>query len=193
MAGHSSSVLTAPRVVVFNGQGAWVAVTIQQNFVSTLLPVVAQQAAAQQPIIGTIDAGAVLNVIQATVTADRRYVMMTLNPGVTRLLDLQTFPFGGGSFSTPAFVQVPTLSSLRVQTAVTIPDGGTLLIGGQKLASDTEVEAGVPILSKIPILRRAYSSRTMVKDEQTLLILIKPKILIQTEQEELAFPSFSRR
>ena len=76
--------------------------------------------------------------------------------------------------------------------AVSVPDGGTLLIGGQKLASETEVEAGVPILSKIPILKRAYSSRSMVKDEQTLLILIKPKILIQTEQEELAFPSFSR-
>ncbi len=91
-----------------------------------------------------------------------------------------------------AFIQLPTLSSQRVQTTVSIPDGGTLLIGGQKLASETEVEAGVPILSKIPILKRAYSSRSLIKDEQTLLILIKPKILIQSEQEELAFPSFGR-
>ena len=71
-----------------------------------------------------------------------------------------------------------------------MPDGGTLLIGGQKLASETEVEAGVPILSKIPILKRLYSSRSMVKDEQTLLMLVKPTIIIQPEQEELAFPSF---
>jgi len=74
-----------------------------------------------------------------------------------------------------------------------VPDGGTLLIGGQKLSSETEVEAGVPILSKIPILKRAYSSRSMIKDEQTLLILVKPKIYIQAEQEELAFPSFGQR
>jgi len=47
------------------------------------------------------------------------------------------------------------------------------------------------VLSKIPLLKRAYSARTLVKDEQTLLILIKPKIMIQSEQEELAFPSFS--
>ena len=65
-----------------------------------------------------------------------------------------------------------------------------MLIGGQKLASETEVEAGVPILSKIPVLKRLYSSRSLVKDEQTLLILIKPKILIQSETEEAAFPSF---
>jgi general secretion pathway protein D len=186
-----TSVLTAPRVVVFNGFGAWVAVTIQQNFVSTLNPVLAQGAVAQAPTIGRVDAGAVLNIFQAVVTADRRYVMMTLSPGVTRLIDLQTFPFSGGTGALNAFVQLPTLSSLRIQTAVSVPDGGTLLIGGQKLSSESEVEAGVPILSKIPILKRAYSSRTMVKDEQTLLILIKPKILIQSEQEELAFPSFA--
>ena len=48
----------------------------------------------------------------------------------------------------------------------------------------------MPVLSKIPILKRAFQSRTMIKDEQTLLILIKPRILIQPEQEEIAFPSF---
>ncbi|MEK6674867.1 MAG: hypothetical protein AABZ47_04335 [Planctomycetota bacterium] len=188
-----TSVVTAPRVVVFNGFGAWVAVTVQQNFVSTLAPVIAQGAVAQQPVIGTIDAGAVLNIQQAVVSADKRYVMMTLNPGVTRLIDLQTFQFSGGTLALDAFIQIPTLSSLRIQTAVMVPDGGTLLIGGQKLASESEVEAGVPVLSKIPILKRAYSSRSTVKDEQTLLILIKPKVLIQSEQEELAFPSFAHK
>jgi type II secretory pathway component GspD/PulD (secretin) len=194
-----TSVLTAPRLVLFNGQRSWVAVTIQQNFVSTLNPVTGTGAVAQAPVTGTINSGAVLDV-NATVTADKRYVTMTLRPGITRLLDLQTIPFSGGAAgggfgggtALGAFVQLPTLSSQRVQTTVSIPDGGTLLIGGQKLASETEVEAGVPVLSKIPLLKRAYSSHSMIKDEQTLLILIKPKILIQSEQEELAFPSFSK-
>lgn len=193
-----TTLLTAPRLVLFNGQRSWVAVTIQQNFVSTLNPVTGTGAVAQAPQTGTINSGAVLDV-NATVTADKRYVTMTLRPGITRLLDLQTIPFSGGGAgggfgggtALAAFIQLPTLSAQRVQTTVSIPDGGTLLIGGQKLASETEVEAGVPVLSKIPILKRAYSARTMVKDEQTLLILIKPKILIQSEQEELAFPSFS--
>ena len=195
-----TTVLTAPQLVLFNGQRSWVAVTIQQNFVSTLNPVVQQGAVAQAPVTGVIDSGAVLDVT-ATATADKRYVTMTLRPGVTRLLDLQTIPFsggaagggfGGGGTALTAFIQLPTLSSHRVQTTVSVPDGGTLLLGGQKLASETEVEAGVPVLSKIPILKRAYSSRTMVKDEQTLLILVKPKILIPAEQEELAFPSFGK-
>ena len=187
-----SSVLTAPRLVVFNGGSAWIAVTIQQNFVRTLLPVVATGAVAVQPDTQTIDAGATL-FVRATVTADRRYIMMLIAPGVTRLLALQTFAFSGGTGAGQAFVQLPTLSSQRIQTMVSVPDGGTLLIGGQKLASEAEVEAGVPILSKIPILKRLYSSRSMVKDEQVLLILVKPKILIHSEQEEIAFPSFTQR
>ncbi len=194
-----TSVLTAPRLVLFNGQRSWVAVTVQQNFVSQLNPIVGTGAVAQAPQTATIDSGAVLDVA-ATVTADRRYVTMTVRPGVTRLLDLQTIPFSGGGAgggfgggaANQAFIQLPTLSTQRVQTTVSVPDGGTLLIGGQKLASESEVEAGVPILSKIPILKRLYSSRSMVKDEQTLLILIRPKILIQSEQEELAFPSFTQ-
>lgn len=195
-----TTVLTAPRLVLLDGQRSWVAVTIQQNFVSQLNPVVGAGAVAQAPQTSTIDSGAVLDVT-ATVTSDRRYVTMTLRPGITRLLALQTIPFSGGGAgggfgggaALSAFIQLPTLSSQRVQTTVSVPDGGTLLIGGQKLASETEVEAGVPILSKIPILKRVYSARSMIKDEQTLLILIKPKILIQTEQEEIAFPSFGRR
>ncbi|UCE61206.1 MAG: hypothetical protein JSU63_05550 [Phycisphaerales bacterium] len=186
-----TSVLTAPRLVVFNGGSAWVAVTIQQNFVTQLQPIVAQQAVAQAPQVGTVDAGASL-FVRATVTADRRYVMMLIAPGVTRLLALQTFQFAGGVGAFPAFIQLPTLSAQRLQTVVSVPDGGTLLVGGQKLANEAEIEAGVPILSKIPILKRAYSSRSMIKDEQTLLILIKPKVLIQSEQEEIAFPSFKK-
>lgn len=89
-----TSVLTAPQLVLFNGQRSWVAVTIQQNFVSALNPVVAQGAVAQAPQIGTIDSGAVLDV-NATVTSDKRYVTMTVRPGVTRLLGLQTIPFTG--------------------------------------------------------------------------------------------------
>jgi Flp pilus assembly secretin CpaC/tetratricopeptide (TPR) repeat protein len=187
-----NSVLTAPRIVLFNGQRSWVAVTVQTNFVSQLLPVVATAAAAQAPQTGTINAGAVLDV-QGTVTSDKRYVTMTLRPGVTRLNQLSTFQTSGGGTAGDAFVQLPELSSQLIKTTVTVPDSGTLLIGGQKLAAETEVDSGVPGLSKIPVLKRLYSSRVLVKDEQTLLILVKPTIFIQSEQEEQAFPSFSNR
>ncbi|KKL82741.1 hypothetical protein LCGC14_1981740, partial [marine sediment metagenome] len=52
---------------------------------------------------------------------------------------------------------------------VAISDGGTLLLGGQGLAGEREREMGGPILSKIPILNRAFQNRALVRDEQTLV------------------------
>jgi type II secretory pathway component GspD/PulD (secretin) len=143
-------------------------------------------------LINNIETGSVLDA-QATVSADRRYVTMTLRPSVGRLLGIQTFGFQvGAAAGEGAFVQLPSITRQVVRTTVSVPDGGTLLIGGQKLAGEIEIEGGVPVLSKIPILKRFYSSRTLVKDEQVLLILIKPKIIIRTEAEQEAFPSFSQ-
>lgn len=190
-----STTLSAPRLVLFNGQRSWVAVTNQQAFVSELEPSVAAGAAAQRPETDVLPTGAVLDV-RATVSADRRYVTMTLLPAVGRLLDIQTFLFTTGptvGAGASGFVQLPSISRQVIKTTVSVPDGGTLLIGGQKLAGEIEIEAGVPILSKIPILKRLYSSRTLVKDEQVLLILVKPRIIIQREAEQRAFPTFSAR
>ena len=72
-----------------------------------------------------------------------------------------------------------------------VPDGGTLLIGGLKLSGERERDAGVPILSRIPVLKRAFSNTSTVKDDQILLVLVKPKIIIADEAEQEAFPTLS--
>ena len=92
------------------------------------------------------------------------------------------------SSETSAFIQVPTTTVTRVQTTVTVPDQGTILLGGQRLVSEFEVESGVPVLSKIPVLNRFFTNRVTTKEEQTLMILLKPTVLIQSEQEETQFP-----
>ena len=108
---------------------------------------------------------------------------------------IPTFPFGAvaGGAGFVGFVQTPTVQRQVLKTTVTVPDGGTLMFGGLKLAADTEVEAGVPILSKIPILKRLYSANSLVKDESVLMILVKPKIIIQSEAEAAAFPGLASR
>jgi general secretion pathway protein D len=190
-----ASTMLAPKLILTNGQQAWIAITNQQNFVSTLVPVVASGAAAQAPITQTIDTGAVLDV-QAVASPDRRYVTMNIQPGVGRLIAINEFKFSDAPISgvgASGFVQLPVVQRQQIKTTVSVPDGGTLMVGGQKVSAENEIESGVPVLSKIPILKRIYSARAMVKDEQVLLILIKPRILIQEEQEELAAPGLSSR
>jgi len=68
-----------------------------------------------------------------------------------------------------------------------VPDGGTLLIGGQKLGAEVNMESGVPGLSKVPIVGRLFSARSKVKDQDVLLVLVKPTIILQHEAEREAF------
>jgi len=189
--------LTAPRLTFTNGQIANMYVATQVAFVSDLQPVVGDSAVAFDPTLATVNEGVRL-VIEGTISADRRYVTMNVDTSVAKIIGFQntaiTAIAGGlavNSAATQSFIQRPTTTVTRVQTTVTVPDQGTILLGGQRLVSQQEVESGVPVLSKIPIINRFFSNRIEVREEQTLLILIKPTVLIQNEEEERFFPGLA--
>ena len=195
-----SQSLTAPNITLFNGQRAFVLVQTVTYFVSNLEPVVAPNAVGFRPQISSIPTGVRLEV-QATVSADRRYVTLTVHPTLTRLQSLATFPvstitnvnngIAGGTNTTQLStgqIQQPVYDVTELATTVSVPDGGTLLLGGQTLSGESSREAGVPILSKVPFLKRLFTNTSKVKDEQVLLILIKPTIILQKEIESETFP-----
>ncbi|MFT5423512.1 MAG: Flp pilus assembly secretin CpaC [Phycisphaerales bacterium] len=189
--------LTAPRLTFTNGQRAWVAVTKDNAYISDLQPIVSDGSAAFDPTISIAQSGVVLD-IEGVVSADRRYVTMTVITGISQLSfapDVEVSAVaagggtGGGSSSTiTSSIQVPVTDQSTIRTTVTVPDQGTLLLGGQRVIKEVEVETGVPVLSKIPVLSRFFSNRIDVKEESTLIILIRPQILIQDEEEERNFP-----
>ena len=78
---------------------------------------------------------------------------------------------------------LPTYQTSTLQTRVTVPDRGTVLLGGLTLSADSELEAGTPILSKIPVLGRLFMNRSQVNDKQVLLIMVKPTIVLKDEAE----------
>ena len=186
--------LNAPRLTMTNGQTSNIYVATQTAFVSDLTPIVSESAVGFDPELATISEGVVL-LVEGTITADRRYVTMNISTSVAKIDGFANVPVsavaGGGlanSATTNSFIQAPTVTVTSVSTTATVPDQGTMLLGGQRLVNEYEVESGVPVLSKIPILNRFFSNRIKARDEQTLLILMKPTIMIQNEQEEQNFP-----
>jgi type II secretory pathway component GspD/PulD (secretin) len=211
-ASRSSTLVTAPRVTLFNGQRAYVLVANQRAYVSDLTPQVGTGVALFDPEISIVESGVVLDVA-ATVSSDRKYVTLTLRPQLSTLVQLAQFAFqsGGGTqdnntdpdgqitiddssndFGT-GVIQQPEIQLTEVRTTVSVPDGGTLLLGGQTIAGELELEAGVPVLSKIPFLKRLFTNRSMAKDEFVLLILVRPTIIIQREVEQKQFPLLSTK
>src|SRR5205085_2297166 len=132
----NSTQLTAPRVTLFNGQRAFVLVATQRAYVSDLNPIVGQGAVGFDPVISVVQTGVLLDV-QATVSADRKYVTLTLRPQLSNLLQLVPFGIGGTTiipgglsaatqpFSAQGIIQQPETQITEVRTTVSVPDGGT--------------------------------------------------------------------
>jgi type II secretory pathway component GspD/PulD (secretin) len=135
----------------------------------------------------TITSGTILN-ITPIISYDRKYVILNIEAQLDDFLGFRTQTidvgmYGGGAQDIDFAVEYPQVETSRVRTRVSVPDGGTLLLGGQKLSAETEKEAGVPVLSKMPIIGRAFTNRSKVKDQRVLLILVKPTIILQDEAE----------
>lgn len=204
---NRSNVLQAPKVTMFNGQQAFVSDTEQRPFVISVIPVVGDFAAAQQPVIVVLNEGTSLSV-QAVVSNDRRFVRLTLVPFFSQIGDVNTFTFEGSESTTNntsstvtgpgqtsddteqqvtrsgTTVQLPTFAFQTVTTTVSVPDGGTVLLGGIKRMTEVRRENGVPLLSKLPYVNRLFENVAIGKSSESLMMMVTPRIIIQSEEEE---------
>ena len=203
-----SNVLQAPKVTLFNGQQGIVADTALRPFVISVIPVVGEFAAAQQPVIVVLSEGTLLTV-QAVVSDDRRYVRLTLVPFFSQIGDVDTFTFEGSETTSVSnssnsgqdgndeqadearqvtrsgtTVQLPTFQIITVATTVSVPDGGTVLLGGVKRLREGRNEFGVPLLSKIPYVDRLFRNVGIGRETDSLMMMVTPHIIIQEEEEE---------
>jgi len=193
-----SSILQAPRITLYNGQRSYICVSTVVVYIADANPVVAEAAIGWDLQISAIPVGVTLDV-RSTVSADRRYVQMDLRPQQASL-DTSVNPTGfqdfvisaAAGFAVAEFtVQLPRVFVQDFKTTVSVPDGGTLLLGGTKKFTEADVETGVPILSKIPILKRLFNNRASTRSSSNLLILVRPKIIIQAEEEHrLGYDNF---
>jgi general secretion pathway protein D len=204
-----SNVLQAPKVTLFNGQQAQVVDSAFRPFVISVIPVVGEFAAAQQPVIVVLSEGTMLSV-QAVVSDDRRYVRLTLVPFFSQIGEVQEFTFEGSETTSTSgsttdddddgndeseeeaeevtrsgtTVQLPTFEVITVSTTVSVPDGGTVLLGGIKRLSEGRNEFGVPLLSKVPYMDRLFRNVGIGRESRSLMMMVTPHIIIQEEEED---------
>lgn len=204
-----TNVLNAPKVTLFNGQQAFVADAVSRPFVVGVIPVVGEFASALQPVIVVLNEGTMMT-IQAVVSNDRRYVRLTVVPFFTQVGEVDTFTFEGSTSTTSSSetidddddgsdeesndsesnattgvtVQLPAFQFIAVVTTVSVPDGGTVLLGGIKRLNEGRNEFGVPLLSKVPYVNRLFRNVGIGRETDTLMMMVTPRIIIQEEEEE---------
>jgi len=190
--------VTAPKITLSNTQRGSIKVVTTESYISSYT-IVSQT---PQPVMSEIDEGTTFSV-RPVVSADRKYVSLEVHPIITDVTLASTnFVTGGASTSgggtttsNTNVIQRPQTTKQELSVTVSVPDKGILMIGGLGKSSETKTSKGVPFFSKIPIIKRLFSSDVIDRDialADNLIILIKPTILIREEEEVRAFTKGKR-
>lgn len=211
---NRSNVMQAPKVTLFDGQFATISDQTQRPFVISITPVVGDFAVAQQPVIVVLNEGTQLNVQGIVSDDKRfvRLTLVPFFSQIGAV-DTFTYE-GRRSTRTSSrdeedtngdgvvneddavdenntqdivegtTVQLPTFAFTSVSTTVSVPDGGTILLGGIKRQAEGRVERGIPVLSKIPYVSRLFRNVSAGRDSSSLMLMVTPRIIIQEEEEE---------
>jgi type II secretory pathway component GspD/PulD (secretin) len=197
-----TNVMQAPKLTMFNGQTATLTVTDTEFFVTAVTVTQAGGQVVFSPVNVPFPTGGVTLTLLPTISADRRFVRVSLAPAlfsltsaVVPLFPITTFitpVFEGGAVGQPIpftqFIQQPAFNTITANTTVNVPDGGTVLLGGLKRLSEGRNEFGPPILSKIPYLNRLFKNVGYGREAESLMIMVTPRIIINEEEEARQVP-----
>ena len=84
-------------------------------------------------------------------------------------------------------ISQPVLSNRTITNFIRLREGEINLLGGLVETRESKGIAGVPGLSSIPLLKRLFSSETIDKSENELLIALIPRIVRAPDLDDLNF------
>jgi len=181
---EKGDLLLAPKITMYNNQRAFVMSAVQRAYVSDY----DVSGAVYDPVISTIMVGTVLDV-RPTVSHDRRYITMNMQPGTADHLEfdirwLSSGPIPELADNTLEFpIYLPNIRFRSVRTTVTVPDGGTLMVSGLMTDVKFDAESGIPFFSDLPVVGRLFGTNSKQREKVNLLILCTANLLLFEEEE----------
>jgi type IV pilus assembly protein PilQ len=70
----------------------------------------------------------------------------------------------------------PAINTQRMKTKVTVPDGGTTVVGGALLDSESDDTFRTPGLSKVPLLGNLFKRKAVGRTTNEILFFITPRV-----------------
>ncbi len=167
--------VTAPRIITINNQTAYIKDTEDRPYFqirsSTAQTVGANNdnlLTSEQYDVQTISIGTLVAITPHI--ADNGDITLDVTPAITRLK--QEIEAANGRMKAPALYVKTTSTIVRLRS------GETAIIGGLVTDSIVDSVRGVPGLSKIPLIGRAFRSEGKIKTKTELVIMLTPRILV---------------
>jgi type II secretory pathway component GspD/PulD (secretin) len=170
---HSRArVLASPRVLVNDNSKGQLESVLSIPFAS----VNASQTVATTSVGGNQDAGTTISVTPHISEGDHLQLEFSVQ--------FSSFAKGNAAANLPPPRQID-----QVQSTVTIPDGHTVIVGGLNRSSNSNSEAGIPVIDRIPVLKLLTSNRSSDDHCMSLFIFLRPTILRDDKFKDLKFLS----
>ncbi len=73
--------------------------------------------------------------------------------------------------------EIPNISTQELSTKITIPNGAILILGGLIREDESKTNSGIPVLSKIPVLKYLIGTNSRRKQRRELVVLLQARII----------------
>ena len=71
---------------------------------------------------------------------------------------------------------IPAIQTSEASTQVMLPDGGTTVIGGIYVESESESENRVPGLGRLPVIGNLFKRQAKARDTREILFFITARV-----------------
>ncbi|WP_440225634.1 type II secretion system secretin GspD [Dokdonella sp. MW10] len=187
-----AKVLSAPSLVVTNNQEA-------QINVGTQIPIQTQSLLGYSiPTTGSSTTGSTTSAYNSgygtTQYIDTGVILQVkprVNPGGLVYLEVSQEVSKPGA-TTGTNVN-PPINKRTIDTQIAVQSGETVLLGGLISEDDRTAENGVPLLNKVPVLRRLFGSTSKQSERTELIVLITPEVMTNTEEAREVTEQYRRQ
>lgn len=156
---------STPKIATLNGQKASISIGQTTYYQETQVNVqtsVTQSGTIQSKTWKSIDANLSVK-IKPLVSADEQ---------ITLSISVQQNDFSGKVDPTSP----PNMTTQTFESLVRVKNGEIILLGGLDKKTKNESGSGVPILSRIPVIKWIFGNRSKEKSKSKLHILVKPTV-----------------
>ena len=171
LSSKSAEILSKPSVLVLDGRQARIQVGRQ-------IPIIKSIVGASSNILGSdveyIPVGISLN-IMPRISEDQRYVTMQVETIITEV-------------EPQANIDAPTINNRRVESSIRVANNTPFIVGGLISDKKSDAQGSIPLLSKIPLIGKLFSSSRLQHAKKEVIVVITPHIISEENNRLTAIP-----
>ena len=174
-------IVSSPHITVADNQTAKIQV-------GDRVPTISQT----QTVASTTAATGIISSVQYVETGVMLSVKPRVNAGGQVTMEINQ-EVSNATPTTSSGINSPTIQKRAAESTVTVKSGETIILAGLIKEEKTNSNEGLPLLSKIPLLGGLFGTKTSGDNRTELIILITPRVLIDTADAAAITQEYRKR